>query len=137
MKIKKVRMITEAARNVEGAEFLNSTEDQFPYIDAAINSMDNNYKWWKEHWADLEQMVAQYLDKAMKDSFEIKKVKVSSRFTMFHGNDQKAKDVVWTGPAIVYTFMGASTGIVSAIKTQFGGIYEGHKIFTDKDQLII
>ena len=87
MKIKKVELITEEARQVNGTTFLNSTEDQFPYVESAINTLDNNFKWWKENWPEIEELIAQYLDKAMSDKFENKKVDVSSRFTMFHGAD--------------------------------------------------
>ena len=80
--------------------------------------------------------MAQYLEKAMSDAFENKKVDVSSRFTVFHGADEKVKDVIWTGPAIVYTFAGASPSIVSSIKNSFGGMYKGRKIFSDENQLI-
>ena len=43
MKIKKVKLITEEARNVNGVTFLNSTEDQFPYVESTINSLDSNF----------------------------------------------------------------------------------------------
>jgi len=136
MKIKKVKLITEEAREVDGVTFLNSTEDQFPYVESAINSLDNNFNWWKNSWPDVEQLIAQYLEKAMKNEFETSAVNISSRFTMFHGADEKAKDVIWTGPAIVYEIEGATSSVVSSIKNSFGGIYKGRKIFTDDNQLI-
>jgi len=136
MKVKKVKLITEEARDVAGVTFLNSTEDQFPYVESALNTLDNNFNWWKENWPELEQLMAQYLEEAISDKFENTKVNVSSRFTVFHGADEKVKDVIWTGPAIVYTFEGATSGIVRAIKTKFGGIYKGRKIFADENQLI-
>ena len=137
MKVKKVKLITEGAQNVNGVQFLNTTEDQFPYVESAINALDDNFNWWKENWADLEQLIAQYLQDALKAKFENARVSVKSRFTMFHGVDEKVEDVVWTGPAIVYTFEGASPSVVSEIKSQFGGLYKGHKIFKDNNQLII
>jgi hypothetical protein len=137
MKVKKVNFLTEEARDVNGIEFLNSTEDAFPYVESALNSLDNNFKWWKEKWPEIEQLIAQYLDEAMKDSFELKKAKVTSRFTMFHGTDERSEDVVWTGPAIVYTFIGGVSGVANKIKNSFGGMYEGRKIFVDGKQLII
>jgi len=137
MKVKKVKLITEDARNVNGVTFLNSTEDQFPYVESAINTLDGNFNWWKDNWPELEQLIAQNLEKALSDAFENKKVSVVSRFTVFHGADEKVQDVIWTGPVIVYTFEGASSGIVSKIKTMFGGMYKGKKIFTDQNQLIV
>lgn len=136
MKVKKIELITEEARKVNGVTFLNSTEDQFPYVESALNTLDNNFNWWKDNWPELEQLIAQYLDKAMKDQFENKKVDVSSRFTVFHGADEKVGDVIWTGPAIVYTLAGAGPKVVNAIKSQFGGMYKGRKIFTEGEQLI-
>jgi len=135
MKIK-VKLITEDAREVNGIIFQNSTEDQFPYVESAINTLDNNFNWWKDNWPGIEQLMAQYVQKVMSDKFENKKIDVSSRFTMFHGSDEKAKDVIWTGPAIVYTLKGAGSSVTNAVKKMFGGIYKGRKIFADGDQLI-
>lgn len=137
MKIKKVKLITEESRRVGDVLFLNSTEDQFPYVESALNSLDNNFNWWKENWPELEELMSKYLSDSLKDQFEVKKVDVSSRFTVFHGADSKVKDVIWTGPAIVYTFEGAGSSTVNAIKNSFGGIYKGHKMFTDGEQLVV
>lgn len=136
MKKLKVKLITEEARKVNGVTFLNSTQDQFPYIESAINTLDNNFNWWKENWPSLEELVAQYLHKALEDKFENKKINVSSRFTVFHGSDEKVKDVIWTGPAITYEFEGASPSIVNAVKKQFGGMYKGRKIFAHENILV-
>ena len=136
MKVKKVKLVTEEARNVNGVTFTNSTEDQFPYVESAINTLDSNFNWWKDNWPELEQLMAQYLNKAMSDAFENKKVNISSRFTVFHGADEKVGDVIWTGPAIVYTLNGATPSVVSSVKNQFGGMYKGRKVFTDGNQLI-
>jgi hypothetical protein len=136
MKVKKVKLITEEARNVNGVQFLNSTEDQFPYVESAINTLDGNFNWWKDNWPEIEQLMAQYLEKAMSDAFENRKVTVSSRFTVFHGADEKVEDVIWTGPAIVYTLEGAPPAITSSIKNSFGGMYKGKKVFSDGNQLI-
>lgn len=136
MKVKKIKLITEESRNVSGVQFLNSTQDQFPYVESAINTLDDNFNWWKENWPEIEELIAQYLKKALDDNFERTNVKVSSRFTIFHGNDEKAKDVIWTGPCVVYTFTGASSKIIGAIKKSFGGMYQGKKIFSEGNQLI-
>lgn len=143
MKVKKIQLITEEARNVGGVTFLNSTQDQFPYVESAVNTLDNNFNWWKENWPEIEQLMAQYLQEAVKKSkgeFDLEskspKVDISSRFTVFHGSDEKVEDVIWTGPAIVYTLNGASAGIVNSVKRQFGGMYQGRKVFADGNQLI-
>lgn len=136
MEVKKIKLITEEGKEVAGVSFLNSTEDQFPYVEAALNTLDDNFNWWKENWVELEQLIAQYLNKGMKATMEMKKVAVSSRFTVFHGSDEKVDDVIWTGPAIVYKFEGAPTGVVKSIKNMFGGTYKGRKIFADGNQLI-
>ena len=57
MKVKKVKLITEGAQNVNGVQFLNTTEDQFPYVESAINALDDNFNWWKENWGDNESMI--------------------------------------------------------------------------------
>lgn len=136
MKKVKVKLITEKAREVNGVHFINTTQDQFPYVESAINTLDNNFNWWKDNWPELEQLIAQYLHKALEEKFERKDVTVSSRFTVFHGSDEKVQDVVWTGPAIVYTLKGAGASVTNAVKRQFGGMYNGRKIFTDGEQLI-
>lgn len=132
----RVKLITEEAREVNGITFLNSTQDQFPYVESALNTLDNNFNWWKENWPELEQLMAQYIQEALEDKFERKNVDVSSRFTVFHGSDEKVKDVVWTGPAIVYTLKGAGSSIANAVKNKFGGMYNGRKVFTDGEQII-
>jgi membrane peptidoglycan carboxypeptidase len=68
MKIKKIQFITEESKDVAGITFENSTEDQFPYVESAINSLDNNFKWWKENWEGLEQILSQKLQKSLKGS---------------------------------------------------------------------
>ena len=143
MKVKKIKLITEEARNVNGVTFTNNTEDQFPYIESALNSLDNNFNWWKESWPEVEQLIAQYINDVIKKSkgeFDVgsksSNVTVTSRFTMFHGVDEKVTDVIWQGPAIVYTLEGASPAVVGSVKNQFGGLYKGHKIFKDENQLI-
>lgn len=143
MKVKKVNLITEEARNINGVDFLNSTEDQFPYVEAALNSLDDNFNWWKENYPTIEQMIAQYAQESIKKSkgeFDLgsksTKINISSRFTMFHGSDEKVNDVIWSGPAIVYSFNGISPAVVRNIKNMFGGTYKGRKIFADENQLI-
>ena len=142
MKIKKVRMISEV-RSANNVTFVNSTADQFPYVESAINTLDNNFNWWKDNWPEIEQLMEQYLKAAQKKSkgeFDIgtesPKIDISSRFTVFHGADEKVGDVIWTGPAIVYTLNGADQKITNSIKAAFGGMYKGRKVFTDGNQLI-
>lgn len=138
MKVKKVKMITEAALPAK-KEFSNSTQDQFPYVEATLNTLDDNFNWWKENYQTLEQLILTNLDKSISDNMENSKnpVNISSRFTMFHGHDDKAPDVIWTGPAIVYTFNGASPQVVRGVRDAFRGLFEGHKIFADNNDLIV
>lgn len=137
MKIKKVNLITEEARSVQGVNFSNSTEDQFPYVESALNTLDNNFNWWKENWPALEQLIAQQLNKATGENQEKGQVTISSRFTVFHGHDDNDTNVVWTGPSIVYTFAGTSGTVVKSIKDAFGGIYKGKKMFANNNDLIV
>jgi hypothetical protein len=130
-----------AINEAKGKMFTNATSDQFPYIESALNSLDNNFKWWKESWPEIETMIEQYTKAAMKKKDEFSTtgtdaVKITSRFTMFHGHDEKAKDVIWSGPAVVYTIEGVSPAIVKKVKDEFGGLYKGRKIFAEENQLI-
>ena len=136
MKIKKIKLITEGAREANGATFINSTEDQFPYVESAINILDNNFKWWKENWAAIEQLISKYLSESRRDAVQQQPINIASRFTVFHGADEKVEDVVWTGPAIVYTLNGATSSELRGVKNKFGGIYKGKKVFVDVNQLI-
>jgi len=134
MKINKAYLITEEEHSVNGIIFKDSTDDQFPYIESAINVLDENFNWWKENWSTLEQLIAKYLKEV---EIDINNIFVSSRFTIFHGVDKNVEDVVWTGPAIVYTIENISTENLEKVKDSFGGMYKGHKIFVVENQLII
>jgi len=136
MKVRKVKLITEEAHDVNGVKFTNSTEDQFPYVEAALNSIDNNFNWWKDNWATLEQIISQQLTKALGEDSN-NDVSISSRFTVFHGHDEKDTNIIWHGPAIVYSFSGTTPDVILSIKNAFGGIFRGKKIFADNDDLIV
>ena len=150
MKVKKVKMIKESEGNIV---FANSTEDQFPYVAETLNILDRNYNWWKKNYANLEQLIAEALQKSLTFNGKGKDVTISSRFTIFHGNDDEVKDVIWTGPAIVYTFEGADNKTIEGVKTLLGGenkgemdgseytkksnLFEGHRMFVFENQLVI
>lgn len=131
MRVSKIHLITENSGE-PNVNFSNSTDDQFPYIESTLNNIDNNFKWWKENWEILEQLIKQHLDKVSSKS----DIDISSRFTMFHGQDEKISDVIWTGPAIVYTLDGATPEVVEKVKNAFGGLFKGRKIFAVDNQLI-
>jgi len=149
MNVKKV-LITEAKSHTQ---FINKTQDQFPYIESTLNILDDNFNWWKANWQELEELITKILKKTLSDNMDNSNVSVSSRFTVFHGEDDKVKDVVWTGPAIIYTFNGAPTKIVASIRDILGGVYKGqkndleyskksnlykgHRMFVYENQLII
>ena len=149
MKVKKV-LVNEAKVHTG---FVNKTEDQFPYIESTLNILDDNFNWWKKNWKELEELIAKILNKSLSDNMEDSNVSISSRFTVFHGEDDKIKDVVWTGPAIVYTFEGASSKVINTIRDILGGVYKGerddieysrksnlykgHRMFVYENQLII
>lgn len=137
MKIKKINLITEEARSIQGVNYSNSTEDSFPYIESSLNTIDSNFNWWKDNWLTLEQIIAQQLNNAASENQENGQVSISSRFTMFHGHDEKDTSIIWTGPSIVYSFSGTSPTVVQSIKEAFGGIYKGKKIFANNNDLII
>jgi len=136
MKVNKIKLITEEARLVNDVNFTNSTEDQFPYVEATLNSIDNNFNWWKENWQTIEQLISQHLKELIKKS-NSQSISVSSRFTFFHGHDEKNVDVIWSGACIVYTISGVDPSIVKGIKEKFNGVYKGKKIFVNENDLII
>jgi len=124
-------------------QFTNKTKDQFSYIESTSNLLKDNFDWWKDNWKQLENLLAKILDKSLSDNRENSHISISSRFTIFHGKDDNIKDVIWTGPAIIYTFEGASNKVINNIKDIISGIsqknnlYLGHKMFTSENQLII
>jgi len=150
MKVKKVKMIVESEGSIS---FANSTEDQFPYVTETLNILDRNYNWWKKNYLNLEQQMVAALEKSLNFNGKGQNVTVSSRFTIFHGSDEEVKDVIWTGPAIVYTFEDADNKTVEGVRTILGGehqgerddakynkkssLFEGHKMFVFENQLII
>lgn len=134
MKIKNIKLISEEARVVDDITFNNSTEDQFPYIEATLNSIDNNFNWWKENWVTVEQLISQNLKELVK---KVNDVTITSKFTFFHGHDEKDKDVVWTGACISYKINNVDNKILYLLKDKFNGVYKGKKIFVVDNQLII
>ena len=128
----RAKFINEEEREVNGVEFDNTTQDNFPHIESALNSLKNNFGWWKENWETLEQLIVKYL----KEESEEKNIRISSRFTVFHGVDEKVDDVIFTGPCVCYTINGASPEVVKKVKEKFNGLYRGRKIFVDENQLI-
>jgi len=132
MKIKKI-----AVNETKGeGKFINKTKDQFPYVESVINVLDNNFNWWKNNWKELEEDINHNLNKLISNNTDIK---IFSRFTIFHGNDDEVQDVVWTGPAIVYTFKGTTTDIIEQLRDLLteSNLYKGHRVFVYEDQLII
>jgi len=132
MKIKKVQLVTEASK-VGNVQFINTTEDQFPYIEAAISSLDNNLNWWKSNWENMENTLMNAYTKVSSSP-----TKIRTRFTIYNGSDDVAKDIKWTGPAIEYTFVNANSGDIQEMKKHIGNILEGHKvIFKDNTVTIL
>jgi len=129
MKIKKVQLVTEASK-VGNVQFINTTEDQFPYIEAAINSLDNNLNWWKSNWENIENTLMNAWTKSSSEP-----VRIKTHFTIYAGPDDTVKDIKWTGPAIEYTFIGVNS--LTDMKKHIGNILEGHKVIFEGNKVII
>jgi hypothetical protein len=133
MKIKKVELITEVTK-IGGIEFVNTTEDQFPYIESAISKLDSNLNWWKENWELIEkQLINAYKKLYHKNS----NIKIRTYFTIYNGVDEVSKDIKWNGPAIEYTFIGADFESIQEMKKYIGNILEGHKVFYQGNTITI
>jgi len=139
MKIKKIQLITEAGfSKAKNIEFLNNTEDQFPYIEAAISSLDSNLNWWKENWSTIESDLLSAYGKSASTAMSISgNVKVRTRFTIYNGTDDVVSSVKWTGPAIEYTFLNADNKAMQEMKNNIGNILKGHKVIVEGNKVII
>ena len=68
MSIRKVQIITNRLNEDEKPKkgiIKNSTEDMFPYIESAIDILDSNLKWWKNHYSEIESFFGKELGTEM------------------------------------------------------------------------
>jgi|GEM_PF-5060465 len=156
MSIKKVNIIVEGRMSKEKKEefkksssssskksfkyFENNTEDQFPYIEAAIAIMDSNLKWWQKNWEDIQSKIEEILPKAAEQNFEhLKGNKIKTHFVIYTGKDPKSPDVKYTGPAIEYIFINSSNAVVRSVMKLLdaSGLVKGHKMFVEDNTLTI
>jgi len=113
------------------ATFLNSIKDTFPYIESAIMIMDNNFNWWKSNYELLEGKIANEA-RGVADS----PVKISTRFIIYSGPDENVDAVKWSGPAMEFSFV-EDPLIADKVKKSIGNLWEGHKVLTEDNKLII
>lgn len=123
---KRKRMILEAKET-----FKNNTEDVFPYVESAIDILDENLNWWKQNWEDLEDDIKDALAEVGD-----KDATINVRFIVFNGEDETTSDVIWHGPAIEYEFS-SDDETVKQIAEILGDTWNGHKILKQDNRLII
>jgi hypothetical protein len=112
--------------------YLNSIKDTFPYIESAIVVLDNNLRWWKNNYEVLEQQLANEI-RGIADE----PIKIRTRFTVYSGPDEAVQTVVWSGPAIEFTLLEASPMLVKKVQQKLGNNWNGHRVITDENKLII
>jgi hypothetical protein len=144
--VKKVTIIVEAKqtpkqRKIKSNLFLNKTEDQFPYIEAAISILQENLKWWENNWFSVESLIENTYKEILSKTFELpsESRKIMSNFTIYNGMDRDQPDIRYSGPAIEYIFVGLKPEIVGDIqrKISLSPIIKGHKTFTGENGKII
>jgi hypothetical protein len=145
MSIKKISLIIEEnypkLKRNKTTMFLNKTQDQFPYIEAAISILDENLKWWQDNWIKVESLIEETFKEEISKTFELPSEyrKIKSNFTIFNGVDNETPDITYNGPAFQYVFIDVKSEIIGNIarKLSMSSILKGHKIFSDKNKLII
>ena len=111
--------------------FENSTQDIFPYVESAIDILDENLNWWKENWESLEDAIYEALKSNGEEDSRIK-----VRFIIFNGKAEETTDVTWHGPAIQYTIF-TSDDIVDSVQEALGDTWNGHKVLQVDNRLIV
>jgi len=119
-------------KRMGSSTFINSVKDTFPYIESAIVVLDNNLSWWKKNYESLEETIANEASGLAENPTEIK-----VRFTVYSGPDENVESVTWNGPAIELTFIEKSDKFVRDLKNRLGTSWEGHRLITDENKLII
>ena len=146
MNLKKVQIITEARKEKfqpreKTGIVVNSTEDQFPYIEAAIDILDTNLKWWKKNFQEIESFFDNELKVELKKGFELPSDKRNIRvdFTIYNGIEETTSDVKYNGPAITYTFNDVPSDVVNVIRKKLvdTNLLEGKKTFIERNKIII
>jgi len=119
-------------KRIGATTFNNSVKDTFPYIESAIIILDNNLAWWRKNYQVLEERLANEANGLANES-----VTVVTRFTVYSGPDENVEYVKWNGPAIEFTFLEKSPNFVRDLKNKIGNQWEGHRLITDDNKLIV
>lgn len=113
-------------------KFENSIKDTFPYIESIILILDNNLAWWKKNYEDLEKEIANAAAK-----YSSRPIDVIIKLIIYQGPDEDVESVTWNSPAIEFDFIEAPSTLPKDIKQELGDIWDGHKLITDDNKLII
>ena len=119
-------------KRIGATTFTNSIKDTFPFIESAIVILDNNLSQWRKNYEKLEELIANEAN-----GLADKPVNVVTRFTVYSGPDENVESVTWNGPAIEFTFVEKSPGFVRDVKNAIGPNWEGHRLITDDNKLIV
>lgn len=119
-------------KRIGATTFNNTIKDTFPYIESAIVVLDNNLRWWKNNYQELENLIANEANGIASEP-----VQVVTRFTVYTGPDETVESVTWSGPAIEFTFIEKSSKFVRDLKNSIGNTWEGHRLITDENKLYV
>jgi len=119
-------------KRIGATTFSNSVKDTFPYIESAIVVLDNNLSWWRKNYERLEDELANTANGVATEP-----VNIVTRFTVYSGPDEAVESVTWNGPAIEFTFIEKSSKFVRDVKIAIGKNWEGHRLITDDNKLIV
>lgn len=130
MKIKSVNTVNEAKKfNIE---FKTSIEDQFPYIESIISTLDSNYNFWKSKAKELEAEIISIIRKN-----NVNDISIQTRLILVNMTDQKVSSVKWTGPAFEFTINNVNIKVIDSIKKSLGDMWNGHKVIMSGEKIVV
>lgn len=119
-------------KRIGATTFSNSIKDTFPYIESSIIILDNNLSWWRKNYKQLEEELAN-----TSNGVATEPVNIVTRFTIYTGPDEAVESVKLNGPAIEFTFVEKSSKFVRDVKNSLGKTWNGHRLITDDNKLIV
>jgi len=112
--------------------YLNSINDTFPFIEKSILVLDKYLPWWKNNYKSLEALINNKISKLTENEIDIK-----INFIFYSGPDDYVKSVSLNCPAFEFVFLETTSTLVKEIKKSIGKTWEGRRLITDENKLII
>jgi hypothetical protein len=112
--------------------YLNTIEDTFPLIEKSILVLDKYLPWWKNNYKSFENLINNKISKLTEDIIDIK-----INFIFYSGPDDYVKSVTLNSPAFEFVFLETSSTFVKELKKSIGKTWEGRRLITDENKLII